>query len=353
MFIECYRGGSRMKNLILFVDVGIDDAFALIYLLKNPTVNLVAVVAGYGNTDRDRSYRNAKYILQLAGREDVPVIIGSTRPLDGSEPTFYPEIHGPEGLGPIKPPVQSKRYQYASDFSLLFALIKEYANEITIVATGRFTSLTMAWELSPSTMELVTNTVILGGAFSVPGNVTSLAEANFNGDAIAANYITTHVPNLTIIPLNVTMDSYITPKEINQLNEEQTDQVGRLLKPIYDYYRKYYQQTNPQLPGAPIHDLVAAMVGAGVPVVAEYVSKSVSVSYQDQETTGLSIADFRASPDECQGNIECSEIGLSLNRAKYIEEVFRILTLNVEHNHEVAKVAENVWIPLPKLFFKD
>ncbi len=41
---------------------------------------------------------------QLAGREDIPIINGAKIPLSGDITTYYPEIHGAEGLGPIRPP---------------------------------------------------------------------------------------------------------------------------------------------------------------------------------------------------------------------------------------------------------
>lgn len=38
------------------------------------------------------------------GGEDIPVINGAKIPLSGDITTYYPEIHGAEGLGPIRPP---------------------------------------------------------------------------------------------------------------------------------------------------------------------------------------------------------------------------------------------------------
>ncbi len=327
-----------LKNILLFVDLGIDDAFTLIYLLKKRNVNLIGVVAGYGNISRNKSYRNVKYILELAGREDIPVISGSTKPLDGSEPEFYPEIHGEEGLGPFRPPVSSDVFQDVSNFSLMFDLIQEYANDVTIVATGRFTALAMAWELNPAIMSNVSKTVIMGGAFLVPGNVTENAEANFHGDPIAANVLAERVPNLTILPLNATLDSYITPEQINQIDEAQKDEVGKLLKPLFEYYYVFYQTTNPQLPRTPIHDLVAAMVALDVPVVTTYEERIVRVSYHDPITYGLSTADFRAVPTQCGEDASCSRIGIVLDRDVYVKELLSVYALPVENReHEPKK----------------
>ena len=37
----------------------------------------------------------------MAGREDIPVINGAKIPLSGYITTYYPEIHGTDGLGPL------------------------------------------------------------------------------------------------------------------------------------------------------------------------------------------------------------------------------------------------------------
>jgi purine nucleosidase len=168
-----------MKKIILFADTGIDDAIAIIYALKNPEIELKAILAGYGNTDRNRSARNASYLLELAGQESIPVINGSTRPLSGGVPEFFPEIHGEEGLGPIIPPIPANRFRNRTNFSQLFRIIKENPNELTIVNVGRCTSLAMAWFLSPSVMELVKETYIMGGALIEPGNVSILIQLPF------------------------------------------------------------------------------------------------------------------------------------------------------------------------------
>ncbi len=74
------------------------------YGLLHPDIDIVGVVTGYGNVTQEKATSNAAYLLQMAGREDIPVINGAKIPLSGDITTYYPEIHGTDGLGPIKPP---------------------------------------------------------------------------------------------------------------------------------------------------------------------------------------------------------------------------------------------------------
>lgn len=99
------RDGVEGDEKVLFLgDPGIDDSLAIMYGLLHPDIDIVGVVTGYGNVTQEKATSNAAYLLQLAGREDIPVINGAKIPLSGDITTYYPEIHGAEGLGPIRPP---------------------------------------------------------------------------------------------------------------------------------------------------------------------------------------------------------------------------------------------------------
>ncbi|WP_261134266.1 nucleoside hydrolase [Bacillus sp. Marseille-Q3570] len=314
-----------MKKIILFADTGIDDAIALIYALKNPEVDLIGVVSGYGNIDREKAYRNVEYLLELAGRTDIPVIAGATRPLSGEDPIFFPDIHGAEGLGPIDPPIPEERYANRTNFSKLFRLIKENPKEVTIVNVGRCTSLAIAHYLSPEVMDDVKETYLMGGAFHVPGNATEVAEANFFGDPIAADFITQNVKNLTIIPLNVTRDAILTPEEVNFIDSHADSALEELIKPILDFYYEVYQQLEPGIEGTPQHDLAALMAALEIDGLFQYRRREVNVEDAGEYTSGESVADFRPGTRNCFGP-GCSRIALRINEEVFVSKVLEILT---------------------------
>ncbi|MFD2761085.1 nucleoside hydrolase [Lentibacillus juripiscarius] len=314
-----------MKKIILFADTGIDDSIALTYALKNPEVDLIGVVSGYGNIDREKAYRNVEYLLELADRTDIPVIAGATRPLSGEEPVFFPEIHGIEGLGPINPPIPEERYANRTNFSKLFHLIKNNGNEVTIVNVGRCTSLAIAHYLSPEVMEDVKETYLMGGAFMEPGNATEVAEANFFGDPIAANYVCQNVANLTIVPLDVTRDALLTPQVVNLIDTRSDSPLEEIIKPILDFYYEYYQQQNPGILGTPQHDLAALMAALDIDGLYEYKKREVKVEYKGKFTDGESIADFRPGASNCFGP-KCTRIALKINQNVFVSNVLEILT---------------------------
>src|SRR5690625_7590163 len=78
---------------------------ALIYAYLHDQIDIVGVVADYGNVSRENALANVHYIRSLLNvSEDLKIIAGAEKPMTGEKPTFYPEIHGEYGLGPIKPP---------------------------------------------------------------------------------------------------------------------------------------------------------------------------------------------------------------------------------------------------------
>ena len=60
-------------GVILDMDLGIDDAVALLYLASRPNVTIAAAGSVHGNTPADLAAGNLRRVLGLAGRPEVPV----------------------------------------------------------------------------------------------------------------------------------------------------------------------------------------------------------------------------------------------------------------------------------------
>lgn len=67
--------GRKIKEkIILFADPGIDDSVAIMYALLNPGIKVLAIVSSYGNVTKEQATDNITYLLQLAGRSDIPIM---------------------------------------------------------------------------------------------------------------------------------------------------------------------------------------------------------------------------------------------------------------------------------------
>lgn len=314
-------------NILMFSDTGIDDTVAIIYALYHPDIQLKGIVEGYGNVARDKTLRNGHYLMKLAGKEDeIPVISGATGPLNGETPSYFPEIHGEEGLGPIKPPVSAQHYSEQTNYDELFEIIKANKNDLTIVNAGRLTSLATAFNLSPEVMKYVSAYSIMGGAFLVPGNASPVAEANFYGDPLAANIVMAKARNVSLLPLNVTMKAVIRPSMVNFIDRKQTTKIGKIMKPILDFYYKAYQDLVPGIEGGVLHDVVAMCAAINGDRFLYYVDKKVQVDHQGGAAKGLSIADFRARSEDEGSDEEKECIAMEIDYDKFIHDLMVILS---------------------------
>src|SRR3954447_23300736 len=89
--------------IILDCDPGHDDAIALLLTLASPEVELLCVTTVHGNQTLEKTTENALRVLDLAGRSDVPLAAGASRPLT-RELTVASHVHGESGLdGPALP----------------------------------------------------------------------------------------------------------------------------------------------------------------------------------------------------------------------------------------------------------
>ncbi|MBG9372724.1 nucleoside hydrolase [Corynebacterium diphtheriae] len=250
-----------MKKIILDLDTGIDDALALAYTLGSPELDLIGVTATYGNVLVETGVRNDLALLELFGRSDVPVFAGEPHALakDGFEVLEISAfIHGKNGIGEaeVAEPVGVVQELSAVDF--LIESVERYGDELIIVPTGAMTNIAAAMKKS-ETFARDAQIVFMGGALTVPGNVSQWAEANVNQDPEAADIMVRNAGDITMVGLDVTLQMLLTYAETATWRALGTP-AGNFLADATDYYIKAYDTTAPHLGGCGLHDPLAVGV---------------------------------------------------------------------------------------------
>ncbi|AQW20848.1 nucleoside hydrolase [Lentilactobacillus curieae] len=261
------------KKMILDLDTGIDDAMAIAYAVASPEVDLIGIVGSYGNLYVEDGAINSLKILELLGVTDVPVYVGLSHSSEDDHFDRMPvsaQIHGENGIGEVElpapsRPVESKNPDDAIDF--LIDSVKKYGKDLILVPTGPLTNLDAAIQKDPSITKEIGNVTIMGGALTVPGNVSNVTEANIQQDAAAANRVFTSPLHLTMVGLDVTLRTLLTYKETQQWRDLGTKS-GKAFADIVDYYIKAYEVTSPDLHGCALHDPFAV----GVAINPDFVS---------------------------------------------------------------------------------
>lgn len=166
-----------MKKIILDCDPGMDDSMAIVMAVKAPELELKAVTTVNGNYPVDVTCVNARKVLEMLGRTDIPVARGMANPMVRPCPSD-PFTHGKDGQAEnfLPNPVTALSHLHAVD--MMIETVKQNPGEITILCTGPMSNLAMALTKAPEIKEMIQGVIAISGAFGL----NRYAFANATGD---------------------------------------------------------------------------------------------------------------------------------------------------------------------------
>jgi purine nucleosidase/pyrimidine-specific ribonucleoside hydrolase len=207
--------GSQLPHPVLIdTDPGIDDALALFLAWGTPALRVEAITTVAGNVGVDLATANVARLLAAAGPAHRPrVAQGAAAPLRGSLTTAA-LVHGDDGLGNVaqlrdangapRYPIPPLDLETRDGVDLILETVDRFGEDLVVVALGPLTNLALALRRDGDRLRRVGRIVVMGGAVSVPGNVTPAAEFNFHVDPEAAAAVLTAGLPLDLVPLDVT-----------------------------------------------------------------------------------------------------------------------------------------------------
>lgn len=304
-------------KMILDVDTGIDDALAIAYALGKEEIDLIGITNVFGNINVFDASKNSLNILKLLNSESIPVYKGEEHALFASS---YEQkrggkiFHSENGIGNVILENSNKTY---NDNAINFILdcVKKYKNDLTIVATGPLTNIAKAIEKSYEIMCNVKEIVIMGGALTVPGNVSPFAEANFSQDAEAADIVLSSGIKITMIGLDVTLKTTLTRDDVKEWKE--MNDKSKIYYDILDYYFKAHEIISPNMNGCALHDPLAV----GVAINKNFVQTtpfSLTV-LSSGEQNGRVISNIK------NNNIKNIDVSLDVNLSLFKEDFLNTL----------------------------
>jgi purine nucleosidase len=292
---------SEPVRLIVDCDTGVDDALALLYLARRPDVELVAIGSVHGNVPAEVGAANTLQVLELAGAGHVPVAVGARRPLAQDLDTAE-SVHGPDGLGGT---ARAPRGHVTDESAVeqLVRLVRANPGEISLLAVGPLTNLGLALLVEPDLPRLVRQVTIMGGAFSVPGNVTATAEANVWHDPEAARLVfgagwAQGPERLRAVGLDVTDRTLLRAPQLARLAESDRP-VARFASSMLAWYVDFYERRLGERACA-VHDGLAAALLLE-PELATWDLRPVDVELRGELTRGTTIVDRRPQAGDSGG----------------------------------------------------
>jgi len=197
-------------------DPGADDALAMLLALSRPdALDMIAVTCVAGNAGLDPVVNNARRILELCGRQDIPVYSGAARPIMASRGRLS-IMHGSDGLAGSTLPAPTMPVAHGHAATEI-SRIARAEGRLHVCATGPLTNLALALLLDPDLPEFISAITIMGGAAFCPGNTTPLAEFNFAVDPQAAAIVFDSGIQITMLGLDVTRQATVTDDLIRQV----------------------------------------------------------------------------------------------------------------------------------------
>lgn len=155
-----------MKKIILDCDPGMDDSMAIVMAAKSEEIELLAVTTLNGNYPADVTARNARKVLEMLSRQDVPVAKGMVEPMVRDVPKD-PFTHGTDGQANanLSEPKMSLSEKHA--VNLIIDLVKANPKEVTLVCTAPLSNVAMAMKLAPEIKPMIKEIVAISGAFGL------------------------------------------------------------------------------------------------------------------------------------------------------------------------------------------
>src|SRR5690349_20705293 len=203
---------STRPSVIIDCDPGHDDALAILLAARHLDVR--AVTAVHGNAPLHRTHANARRVLELGGLTQIPVAAGCAGPLV-REARFAPEVHGESGLGGVNLPERTMPLADAHATDGIIALSRSVP-DLGVLAIGPLTNVATALRRDPTLPSRIRRFSIMGGSLTWC-NATPAAEFNIWADPEAAHVVFTSGVPITMVGLNVTMQSIADADRRNQL----------------------------------------------------------------------------------------------------------------------------------------
>lgn len=296
---EVATDGSPVSVVPVLIDTdpGIDDALALVLALRAPGWCVEAVTTVAGNVPVDVGTRNVARLLAVVQPSWVPLVaVGATGPRVGP-PVTATHVHGDDGLGGVS---QARRSDGTRCFpegplrlhgdgaaDLILDSARRWRGELVIVALGPLTNLAAAADRDEATLRTVRAVVVMGGAVTVGGNVTPVAEYNMFADPESAARVLAAGLPLTLVPLDVTREVVWSEGAVERLADA-ADPTAQFAHAI----ARAALLTPLGAVGLTLHDPLAIGVALD-PSLVETESLPVAVEVSGTLTRGMTVADRR------------------------------------------------------------
>ncbi len=309
----------RKIPVIIDCDPGHDDAIMMFMALGSDRIDVKAITTSAGNQTPDKTYINARKLLALAEREDIPLAQGAREPLKRSL-IIADFCHGESGLDgadlpePTVPPLQKKA------IDLMAETLRNSSEKVTIVVTGPMTNIAIFLLAYPELKEKIGAISFMGGA-CFGGNYTPNAEFNIYVDPEACDIVFRSGIPLYMFGLDVTMKAQLFPNDVEKIRSLQT-KTGSIMASLLDFFGKTVSMPLlaplGHIEGIHMHDpcAIAYLID---PTLFTMLERHVEVVTVDGPTLGATVVDYDKTLDKEPNALVAFDLNLPMFTQLLIE----------------------------------
>jgi inosine-uridine nucleoside N-ribohydrolase len=210
---------------VIFIDKSVDripvifshgggpcDIAAMAYLVYHPHVDLIGMVLTRGEFYPEVALDYWPiYLYDVLDSTSTALGIGTDQRLDPNSSDFPEPWRQPSSqFWNLPLPVKVTEYQAVPGHELIIDLVNSSPEKVTILAMASMIDVALALQEDPGIIDNIAQVIIMGGAFTVPGNLddapyeidNEVAEWNIWIDAEAARVLFNSGVPISIVPLD-------------------------------------------------------------------------------------------------------------------------------------------------------
>ena len=279
-----------MKNIPIIIDTdpGVDDFIAIMLANSCDKLDIRALTAVAGNQTLEKTVKNSLNIAELL-KMDTRIAKGAEKPLN-IDLMVADHVHGDSGLGPVvlKDSLRELDKDYAWDVIYQEAIKAE--GKLQIIAIGPLTNIAIALMKYADLYKHIDKIVIMGGSTGI-GNVRPYSEFNIWADPFAADVVFKSGVPITMVGLNVTMETVLTPELVNEIkavDSKLSKEMSQLLSHMANTYKGFGYDF------VAVHDALAVACVID-PKLLEYKDYYVTIETRSSLNSGRTVVDLDRS----------------------------------------------------------
>ncbi|MBS3780536.1 MAG: nucleoside hydrolase [Desulfovermiculus sp.] len=286
------------QSVLIDTDPGVDDALALLLALHSPDLDVKAITTVCGNVDVHTATSNLYTVLDLLPGPYPVLAKGAERPLFGN-PSFADRVHGANGLGGkrsehenkalISPDLPSLSSRPGAE-EILYQ-VEICHQPLTLVTLGPLTNIALALDRAPDLGREIRGIVMMGGAYTGPGNITPAAEFNIFADPEAADLVLRSGLPITAVGLDVTRQVRLDRETLKKWVQASGSSARQKIQEWTGHSLNYMHELDGEA-SIPLHDPLAVLV-CMQPDLVSTANMHVVVETKGESTRGMTLADRR------------------------------------------------------------